>query len=59
MMIVVRYSYQTTGALSRVPSAIFRRNARVARRTYTEYVPAGTPHTSARNLTLGVGYYLH
>ena len=28
--------------------------ARVARRTYTEYAPAGTPHASAQNLTLGV-----
>ena len=46
-------------ALSRVPTAIFRRNARVARRPYTEYAPAGTPHASARNLTLGVGYHLH
>jgi hypothetical protein len=27
--------------------------ARVARRLYTEYRPAGTPRTSARNLTLG------
>ena len=46
-------------SVSCVPSAIFRRNARVARREYTEYTPAGTPHASARNLTLGVGYHLH
>lgn len=36
-------------------SAIFRRNARVARRTYTEYAPAGMPRASTRNLTLPVG----
>ena len=28
-------------------------------REYTEYTPAGTPHASAQNLTLGVGYHLH
>ena len=42
-------------ALARVPTTIFPRNARVARRLYTEYRPAGTPRTSARNLTLSGG----
>jgi hypothetical protein len=41
-------------SVSSLPSATFRRNARVARRPDTESAPAGTPHASTRNLTLGV-----
>jgi hypothetical protein len=46
--------YQTPVALSRVPSAIFRRMRASPGGPYTEYAPAGTPHASARKLTLGV-----
>ena len=46
--------YQTSRASARVPSAIFRRNARVARRAGHRVRPAGTPQASTRNLTLGV-----
>ena len=47
--------YQTPVALSRVPSAIFRRMRASPGGPDTESAPAGTPHASAQNLTLGAG----
>ena len=42
-------------ALSRVPTAIFRRMHASPGESDTESVSAGTPRTSTRNLTLSVG----
>jgi hypothetical protein len=46
--------YQIPVALACVPTAIFRRMRASPGGPYTEYAPAGTPRTSAQNLTLGV-----